>query len=67
MFGLNVIFVAWAAWTLGILIYWIRSYFPNHINWHFAISYFLAAFTVGFIGAECLIIEGIIALLKWIF
>ena len=67
MFGLNVIFIACAAGILGIIVYWIRSYFPNQINWYFAISYFLAAFTVGFIGAGCLIVEGILALLKWIF
>ena len=67
MLGSNMIFVAWIAGILGIIVSWIRSYFTSFINWSFVISYFLAVFTLGFIGTGCLIIEIIIALLKLIF
>lgn len=67
MLGLNMLLVSWVAGILGFAIFWIISYFPIKINYQFILSYFLAVFTVGGIGTICAIVEGIIALLKWIF
>lgn len=63
MLGSSLLFVGFIACLLILIIYWILSYYPIRIDWHFAIEAFLAGVSVGFIGFIICLFEGV----SWLF
>jgi hypothetical protein len=63
MLSSSLFFVGFIACLLILIIYWILSYYPIRINWHFATQAFLAGASVGFIGFIICLFEGV----NWLF